>query len=125
VKTYEIPLPDEYDLISSNLAPFWGIDPRRLQKTRENWESKKDTYTIGKTSIGGQLELIKYSFHNESRMSDFTVGHRELKKLLREVLDFIPPFRAIMSPHDNPTLLSNYDLLQSAIQAGKENKCMS
>ncbi|KAH6908162.1 glycosyl transferase family 90-domain-containing protein [Coprinopsis sp. MPI-PUGE-AT-0042] len=111
--------PDEYDLILSNLAPFWGIDPRRLQETQHNWESKKDTYTIGKTSIGGELELITYAFHREKQA--FTLGYRELKPLLQEVLDFIPPFRAIFNPHDNPAQLTNYDLLQSAIQAGKEN----
>jgi hypothetical protein len=125
VKTYAVPLPDEYDLISRNLAPFWGIDPRRLQETQKDWESKKDTYTAGKASIGGPFGLLKYSFHDENRFTEFTIGYRGLNRLLWEVIDFIPPFRAVFSPHDNPILLGNYDLLQSAIQAGKEKKCMS
>jgi hypothetical protein len=41
-------LPDEYDQIHDDLAPFWALAPQQLQQIEAAWEGHRDTFTIGK-----------------------------------------------------------------------------
>lgn len=49
----------------------------------------------------------------------------QLITLLQEVESHIPAFRAIFWPHDNPALLTDWELKQSALDAAKAGKCSS
>ncbi|EAU85480.2 Cap3p [Coprinopsis cinerea okayama7 len=122
VQVYNVPLPDEYDLISRNMAPFWGIHPRRLQQNQRDREGYADSFTLGKDTDRSRMRLLNYALNDMSRKGHFTSGARTVSKLLEEVDEFIPAFRAVFNPHDNPNLLSDYGLLQAAIQAGKEGR---
>lgn len=42
---------------------------------------------------------------------------------LKPVEDLLPPFRAVFSPHDNPTMGSSWQWMEKARQAIKAGKC--
>jgi hypothetical protein len=52
-------------------------------------------------------------------------GAREIVALLKDVERWIPPFRAVFSPHDNPNLLASWRLREEAKRAVQEDRCVS
>lgn len=116
-----VQLPDEYDSIYHDLEPFWGIEPRDLLKIREELESKVDSYTVGKTS-GGAVAVVKYAF-KEGKYDQLIKGSEKIIDLLRDVEDFLPPFRAVFSPHDGPNRLSDYGVKSAVLEAASSRTC--
>ncbi|KAF7316645.1 SPX domain-containing protein [Mycena chlorophos] len=118
-----VQLPDEYDQIDRDLAPFYGVDPVDLQTIQFDWEGHKDSYTIGKESVEGGLGMLNFTLPEDERVR-FTLaqGAFELMKLLEGVEHELPPFRAVFSPHDNPNLLTDWELRQQALDAAREGK---
>lgn len=123
VQNHNVQLPDEYDQIHRDLEPFWGMDPRSLQRIQRDWEGHADSFTIGKEP-GGRLRLLNYTLPSQSSSpNDMTEGGFMVMDLLKEVQDYIPPFRAVFSPHDTPNLLRDYELRRSALEAATLGTC--
>ncbi|KAF7316647.1 SPX domain-containing protein [Mycena chlorophos] len=118
-----VQLPDEYDQIDRDLAPFYGVDPVDLQTIQFDWEGHKDSYTIGKESVEGGLSMLNFTLPEDERVR-FTLaqGAFELMRLLEGVEHELPPFRAVFSPHDNPNLLTDWELRQQALDAAREGR---
>ncbi|KAF9004548.1 glycosyl transferase family 90-domain-containing protein [Cyathus striatus] len=120
VEQNNVQLPDEYDQIYHDLEPFWGIDPVELQQIQSDWEAHEDSFTIGKeadTLIG----LLNYtSPENEQARFVLAKGAFEVMELLEDVEAYIPAFRAVFSPHDNPNLHADYELKERALKAAAE-----
>ncbi|PPQ99419.1 hypothetical protein CVT24_005406 [Panaeolus cyanescens] len=168
VQKNRVLLPDEYDQIHEDLAPFWGVDPRDLQATQREQEAQIDTFTIGKKSWIAPISLLNFSFSGEGGlMSDhvdavqspqdpdgrlrpqrpYITKRSDLPKslsasprahtynqhlngafnifdMLADVQDHIPPFRAVFSPHDNPSLLRDWKNREEALKAAQMGKGM-
>jgi hypothetical protein len=92
VKRYNVQLPDEYDDIYRDLEPFWGIPPKDLLAIQTELESQKDTYTVGKDATHG-VAVVKTSFH-ENAYDQLIKGTERIVDLLKEIEDYLPPFRA-------------------------------
>lgn len=123
VEAMEVQLPDEYDQIYNDVEPFWGMDPNDLQTIQRDWEAHADSYTIGKEE-GGIINLVNYTLPgNERTQTDLAGGAFEIMDLLEDVEEFIPPFRAVFSPHDNPNLHTDYELMRLAREAARSGKC--
>lgn len=127
VEENNVQLPDEYDMIHRDLEPYWGMNPLDLQRIQREWEANEDSYTIGKYLHDGKatkLSLLNMSLprDNEERHR-LLLGAWELIEMLEEVEEFIPPFRAVFSPHDNPNLPFEYNLRNSALKAAAEGSC--
>ncbi|KAG6861171.1 hypothetical protein C0995_002978 [Termitomyces sp. Mi166 len=118
VQEHNVQLPDEYDQIYEDLEPFWGMDPRDLQRLQGEWEGHSDSYTIGKT-VDGPIMLVNVSLSSKSG-HDLTGGSREVMELLKDVEHEIPPFRAVFSPHDNPNLPTDRELREMALKHAAE-----
>ncbi|KAJ7851463.1 hypothetical protein B0H13DRAFT_2284546, partial [Mycena leptocephala] len=104
--THNIPLPDEYDQIDRDLAPFYGVAPADLQATQRAWEAHADSYTIGKDTEEGRLGMLNFTLpENEAVRFELATGGFQIIELLKEVEADLPPFRAVFSPHDNPNLV--------------------
>ncbi|KAG2004732.1 hypothetical protein CC2G_003257 [Coprinopsis cinerea AmutBmut pab1-1] len=120
VVEHNVQLPDEYDQIFNDLEPFWGIEPEDLIAIQQEAETKKDSYTVGKTE-DGDVDVLTYAFE-EGRYQQLIVGSRGVVSLLREVQDYLPPFRATFSPHDGPNRMSDYNIKKRVLDAAASNQ---
>ncbi|TFK34650.1 glycosyl transferase family 90-domain-containing protein [Crucibulum laeve] len=117
VEDAEIQLPDEYDQIYNDLEPYWGMDPNDLQEIQREWEGHADSFTVGKEA-NGMISLVNYTLPgDEDKRFQLSKGAFEVMDLLEDVEEFIPPFRAVFSPHDNPNLHTDYELRNLALKA--------
>lgn len=121
VKKHDVLLPDEYDQIHQDLEPFWGIEPSDLLQIRSELESKVDSYTIGKEE-GTPISVVNTSFQ-QGRYDQLIKGSVQIIELLQDVDDFLPPFRAVFSPHDGPNRLSDYAVKTAALVAASSQSC--
>ncbi|KAJ7267462.1 glycosyl transferase family 90-domain-containing protein [Mycena rebaudengoi] len=123
VQDNSVQLPDEYDQIYADLEPFWGIEPRDLFAIRSDLEAKVDSYTLGKTETS-PVGVVNTSFE-KGKYDQLITGSKNIIDLLRDVEEFLPPFRAVFSPHDGPNRLSDYFVENSARQAAAEKRYVS
>ncbi|KAJ7769164.1 glycosyl transferase family 90-domain-containing protein [Mycena maculata] len=115
---YSVPLPDEYDQIDRDLAHFYGVDPRDLQMIQRDWEAHADSYTIGKDAAGDGISMLNFTLPEDEEVRlELAAGAFQIIELMGEVEREIPPFRAVFSPHDNPNLVTDYQLKQQALAA--------
>lgn len=52
-----------------------------------------------------------------------TKGANYVIDVLADVEEYLPPFRAVFSPHDNPNLHSDWELREEALDAARHGKC--
>ncbi|KAH0578976.1 hypothetical protein H2248_003152 [Termitomyces sp. 'cryptogamus'] len=126
VKEHDIKLPDEYDQIYKDLEPFWGYHPLDLQRLQDEQEFHTDTFTLG-TNETNQLEVLRVSFAsgvNSWNPDDLLGGARSIIEILKDVEQDLPPFRAVISPHDSPSLFSDYEVKKMALDAASSNTYM-
>lgn len=123
VQRNNVQLPDEYDQIYHDLEPFWGVDPLDLQAVQTEMEQKQWSYTVGKVE-NGPLDIIHDVLPKERR-AELMKRARDVVDLLKDVQHFIPPFRAVFSPWDNPSLLSDYQTRTEAMEAASIRSCAS
>ena len=99
-------------------------DLRRLQTERETYQ---DSYTIGKSSLHTGLAIVATQLAPADAPNSPRMGHigqaKEIVDILREVQDWIPPFRAVFNPHDNPGLFTDWELKKQYLDAAKAKKC--
>ncbi|RDB16600.1 Beta-1,2-xylosyltransferase 1 [Hypsizygus marmoreus] len=112
---HNVQLPDEYDTIYHDLEPFWGIEPKDLLAIRDELELKKDSFTVGQTDSNG-VGVVNYAF-NEGTYKQLIKGSEKIVDLLKDVEEFLPSFRAVISPHDAPNRLSDYGVKSAALEA--------
>lgn len=97
---HDVRLPDEYDQIDRDLAPFYGVAPTDLQEALRALEAHEHVYTIGKNGDGyGGLEMLKLP------QDALAAPGFEIIELMREVEAELPPFRAAFNPYDAPNLV--------------------
>jgi hypothetical protein len=119
---HNVQLPDEYDQIYHSLEPFWGIKPADLRALQAEWEEHEDTFTIGKKD--GTITLLSTTITKESNYHVTLLNNAyQFINLLKPVQHFLPPFRAIFSPHDNPNLHTDWELKKSALDAAASGSC--
>ena len=115
---------DEYDFIHNDLEPFWGVSPEDLIKIQEEQEEVADSFTISRNETH-MTDLSRTAFSTPDKWQERALlrGLDEILDLLEPVEYLLPPFRAIISPHDNPNLLSDYNVKQEFLKAARENRC--
>ncbi|KAG6896300.1 hypothetical protein C0992_009253 [Termitomyces sp. T32_za158] len=117
-------LPDEYDTIYRELEPFWGMNPVDLAKIQAELETRRvDTFTISKNATH-DTNLIATSFSDPEnwQRNDLLHGLKEIIDLLDPVEPALRPFRAVFSPHHEPSLLSDYHVKKKLLNAAAERK---
>ncbi|KDQ51342.1 glycosyltransferase family 90 protein [Jaapia argillacea MUCL 33604] len=117
VERNNVQLPDEYDQIYTDLEPFWGINPSDLNTLATAWENHKDTYVLGKSSPSSPVAVLKTSFNDDGQSEFLLGGANDLIRVLEEVQERLPEFRIVGSPHDNPNLVKNWELMRKAVEA--------
>ncbi|KAF9240418.1 glycosyl transferase family 90-domain-containing protein [Melanogaster broomeanus] len=116
VVRHDVRLPDEYDEIYHDLEPFWGIDPYDLAMTQEELEHRAQVVTVQKTPSGSRLEILSDTLPDDRRIQlRATVDN--ILNLLNDVQDELPPLRMSFSPHDNPSMLSDWRIKNMTLEA--------
>ncbi|KAF7973136.1 hypothetical protein HWV62_16184 [Athelia sp. TMB] len=120
----EVQLPDEYDQIYRDLEPFWGMEPHDLRRLQAAHEGHMDSYTIGKDNAADPVSVLKVSFSYTGSEKD--KAHRgqalEMIGTLKDVQQWLPPFRAVFSPHDNPNLFTDWEVRSMMVRAAGAGK---
>jgi hypothetical protein len=123
VEENNVQLPDEYDQIHRDLEIFWSLRPAQLRQIQLEREGEPDTFTVGK--IGRhRLGIVNMTLIDNMMQMHLKAAY-EMIDVLKPVEQLLPPFRAIFSPHDNPSLVLSWELKQEALQAIKEGRCKS
>ncbi|KAF5381740.1 hypothetical protein D9615_005399 [Tricholomella constricta] len=126
VEKHNVQLPDEYDQINRDLEPFWGYHPLDLQQLRDKQELHTDTFTLGKNATS-EISVLRVSFAhstNNWKPEALLGGARSIMDILKDVQHELPPFRAVISPHDSPTLFSDYEVKKIALDAADRGAYM-
>lgn len=123
MQEHNVQLPDEYDSIYHNIEPFWGVHPRDLQHIYQNWVDHADTKLLefGKEE-GQRLRIFKNDAPDDKR-EEFNDSVNLRIKLMEQVEQHIPPFRALISGWDNPNLLTDWELKAQALEAAATRTC--
>ncbi|KAF8882096.1 glycosyl transferase family 90-domain-containing protein [Infundibulicybe gibba] len=114
---HNVQLPDEYDQIWRDLEPFWGVNPLDLEDNLVQQEGG-NFYIIGKDEDSG-ITLLRPEPSDIPAWEEknYIRGAYEIMDLLRTIQDDLPPFRALISSFDNPSLLNDYTIKSLAIAA--------
>lgn len=92
----DVQLVDEFDQISHDIEKYWAVDPKQLQQLQVEVEKTGASFTIGKTSADGKIEVVA------SNMTGGLAESRAQKQVavLGHVAQHIPPFRATWTVDD-------------------------
>lgn len=120
----KVQLPDEYDIINERLEPFWGIRPLDLRRIMSDWEDNSDVpvMVFGSTGYGKPIRILKNGMP-EAEASMFAQALKERLSVLLDVEEYLPEFRAIISPGDTPNLSADWELLKLAKTAAQKGTC--
>lgn len=117
MQEHNVQLPDEYDQIWHDIEPYWGLDPVELQQFQFKQESLPESFTIGKAE-NAPITVLNDSLSNPELLRT----SQGIIPLLKPVEEHIPPFRAVISPHDNPYAFFDYNIRQAALEAARSDK---
>jgi hypothetical protein len=124
-KQHNVQLPDEYDRIYNDLEPFWGMNPVDLRRIQAELESERNSFTLAKAEDSG-VALVAWALPEPG--GDFALENhlakaREIADMLKNVSQFIPPFRAVLSSHDNPYVAVSWELKTQLLHAAATQTC--
>ncbi|KAL7408836.1 glycosyl transferase family 90-domain-containing protein [Mrakia frigida] len=100
VQINNVGLPDEYDRINIDLAPFRAFSPSFLRSRISKTQEHEDTFTLSVQSGHVSTNHITYDSEKIGGSDDRRNGQVEL---IKSVAKWIPDFDAVYSIHDSPT----------------------
>lgn len=122
-KKHHVQLPDEYDSIHDSLEYLWGIDPRDLQADELEYEkARSDSFALGKLTQEDPISMLTTTFPKDKVAHLYQRWVNRHLHLISEVEQFIPPFRAVFTPNDNPHQVKDYHRQTLALEAAKEKR---
>ncbi|KAG9026634.1 Glycosyltransferase Family 90 domain containing protein [Tulasnella sp. JGI-2019a] len=103
-----VQLPDEYDQINRDLAPFWGMKPNTLQNLQHSLQQKKDTFTLSvkghSSSLSAQGEVTEGAEESASMRADAQLD------VITVLEQWLPDFEATFSIHDAPQEFIDFEM---------------
>jgi hypothetical protein len=89
-------------------------------------ETRTDSFTLAKnhSEFDTFLDRVAFSDPETWQQRALLRGVDEILDLLRPIEQYLPPFRAVFSPHDNPNLLSDYNVKKVTLEAATTKQCM-
>ena len=96
------------------------MEPARLQAIQRDWEGHVHSYTLGKSSPSGPFYIVNETLPDDEyeRQRLLDSAHR-MVRLMKEVEEDLPLFRAVFGPHDNPNVFLTEEMRSKAVDAGK------
>ncbi|KAG9051021.1 Glycosyltransferase Family 90 domain containing protein [Tulasnella sp. UAMH 9824] len=125
VVQHKVQLPDEYDRIYHDLEPFWGMSPSFLQQQQRNWETDGE---VGSFTIASEDHEVFFAGHSVTgdeggaRIAEERAADQ--LRLLEDVQQWLPDFRATFSAHDVPYQFIGHDLRSEAVDRAAASEYM-
>ncbi|PVF92131.1 hypothetical protein CPB86DRAFT_718049 [Serendipita vermifera] len=125
VTKHNVQLPDEYDQIYRDLEPFWGMSSAHLKLLQGKYESEKPTYTISNGKSGfKQIRMESFALGSDDETDVLEGRFIQQLEMLEPVAQWLPPFRATFTYHDNPMILARHELRARAVGAAAVKEYM-
>ncbi|EGO19794.1 glycosyltransferase family 90 protein [Serpula lacrymans var. lacrymans S7.9] len=113
---HKVQLPDEYNQIYKDLEPYWGIDPHDLASILSHLEEDEGVIVVGKRPNNDYITVFNSTLPPDDQ-GLLVVMMKDLLDVIQGVQQRLPSFRAVLSPHDNPNMLSDYTVKSMALKA--------
>ncbi|KAG6337196.1 hypothetical protein ID866_1910 [Astraeus odoratus] len=117
VVKHGIQLPDEYDEIFYDLEAYWGLDPEDLARAHDELENGYEVITVAKEPSSSMFEFVQSTV--SGNLAEHFRRIRNILDLITEVEHELPPMRITFSPHDNPSMLSDWVIKNMTMEAAK------
>ena len=114
-----VQLLDEYDSIHRSIEGMHPVVLRSKQAEIENWP---DMFTIGKLPGGQTVRVLRWPT-NDTGARLMRAEHQV--ELLEDVADWMPEFKVTHFVEDRPRGVVSWEMKDTAIQAGRCDKCMA
>ncbi|KAG8991395.1 Glycosyltransferase Family 90 domain containing protein [Tulasnella sp. 427] len=111
---HNVQLPDEYDQIFHDLEPFWGMSPAFIQEQQGMWEKDDEVGSYTLVNEDHQVFLAGHTMKPEEEDIAIDRGAEQLR-LLEEIQQWLPDFRATFTAHDVPYQFIGYDMRSEAV----------
>ncbi|KAG8896903.1 Glycosyltransferase Family 90 domain containing protein, partial [Tulasnella sp. 417] len=116
VVLHKVQLPDEYDQIYHDLEPFWGMSPDFVQQQRRGWEKSDELEFFTLANEDHQVFLAGLTATENEEVARVAIERAtDQLRLLEEVQQWLPDFRATFTAHDGPNQFIGYDLRSEAV----------
>lgn len=115
-------LPDEYDRINIDLAPFRAMSSSLLRSRLARIQTSEDTFTLSVKNGHVDTNHITYDSAKIGGSDDRRNGQVEL---IRSVARWIPDFDAVYSIHDSPTRFISDAHLEDLKILAEDGECES
>lgn len=121
---HDVQLPDEYDQIYHDLEPFWGMKPAYVIEQQKIWEEDQE---VGSYTIVNEDQFVYMSGHTMKAGEEEVATTRAEQQiaLLKEVQQWLPPFRATFTAHDVPYQFIGHDMKSEAFEHAALSECES
>ncbi|WWC65508.1 uncharacterized protein I303_108126 [Kwoniella dejecticola CBS 10117] len=98
VVEHNVPLPDEYDQIQRDLAPFYSVSPNKLNKRIEQASKSSGTFTL--KVAGGNVE--SYHEYDSKIVESGEQRPQHQIELIQPIAHHLPDMTIVMSVSDTP-----------------------
>ncbi|KAF8547496.1 hypothetical protein OG21DRAFT_1424729 [Imleria badia] len=123
VVKHRVQLPDEYDEIFHDIEPFWGIDPHELANSLQELETRNGVITVQKTDDQPRFEIVSSNLPENKPYLPARI--EKILAFVRDVEHELPPLRVAFSPHDNPELVSDWQIKSMALEAAENGTTLT
>lgn len=113
--THDLVLPDEYDRIHLDLAPFWALPRDEMRRRAQEVESIKETYTL--VVKGGRVD-VEISDESGLAWEGTRLRAADQASLVKSFARYLPDMRAVFSIHDHPQVYVSWARRSSLVELG-------
>lgn len=113
--THNLVLPDEYDRIHLDLAPFWALPRSEMRKRAKDVESIKETYTL--VIKDGKVD-VEISDESGLAWEGTRLRAADQASLVKSFARFLPDMRTVFSIHDHPQVYLSSARRSSLVELG-------
>ncbi|KAG8870066.1 Glycosyltransferase Family 90 domain containing protein, partial [Tulasnella sp. 331] len=113
---HDVQLPDEYDRINQDMAPFWGMKHKALQDLQRELQEQEDTFTIGIENHSA--DVVAYNFQPGEFERSGTMRAFDQLDQLEALGKWLPDFNATFSMDDAPHQFIDHELRTALVERG-------
>lgn len=119
-RKHNVQLPDEYDQINRDLAPFRALHPSLIKSRLRRMQAEPDKFTISVENGRALSSHVTYDGGAILGSDDRRLGQ---VGLIEKVARWIPNFEAVYSIHDSPTRFISYSHKEELLDLAEDGEC--
>ncbi|WWC93159.1 uncharacterized protein L201_008127 [Kwoniella dendrophila CBS 6074] len=111
-----VPLPDEYDQIHRDLAPFYSVSPGKLNHRLEEASRSLNTFTL-EVKNG---EVNSYHSYDHRRVESGEERPKHQVALIQPIAHHLPDMKIVISVHDTPLNMISWQHRMELVNRDKQ-----